>query len=189
LRNQYIVDDRSGVAYQEYRCVYGEDVVAALRFLFNAMTAKTSPDFPLQGIPLMIYCVQKMNRHPLELLIEKADHAIIQEDFDTLMDIYCHDAVLVIKPGMNASGKVEIRKAMEAIAAHFSHTLHVQQAGMKILEAGDTALVIAKTVVSASNMPAMVRNATYVFAKDSSGEWRCKIDNSYEHELLLHENA
>jgi hypothetical protein len=32
-----VVDDRSGVAYQEYRCVYGEDVEAALRFLFNAM--------------------------------------------------------------------------------------------------------------------------------------------------------
>ncbi len=31
-----VVDDRSGVAYQEYRCVYGEDVEAALRFLFNA---------------------------------------------------------------------------------------------------------------------------------------------------------
>jgi hypothetical protein len=28
-----VVDDRSGVAYQEYRCVYGEDVEAALRFL------------------------------------------------------------------------------------------------------------------------------------------------------------
>jgi len=50
-----VVDDRSGVAYQEYRCVYGEDVVTALRFLFNAMAAKASPDFPLQGIPLMLY--------------------------------------------------------------------------------------------------------------------------------------
>ena len=27
-----LVDDRSGVAYVEYRCVYGEDVEAALRF-------------------------------------------------------------------------------------------------------------------------------------------------------------
>ena len=35
-----VVDDRSGVAYQEYRCVYGEDVAAALRFLFNAMAPK-----------------------------------------------------------------------------------------------------------------------------------------------------
>ena len=26
-----VVDDRSGVAYQEYHCVYGEDVEAALR--------------------------------------------------------------------------------------------------------------------------------------------------------------
>jgi len=50
-----VVDDRSGFAYQEYHCVYGEDVVTALRFLFNAMAAKASPDCPLQGIPLMIY--------------------------------------------------------------------------------------------------------------------------------------
>jgi hypothetical protein len=50
-----VVDDRSGVAYQEYRCVYGEDVVTALRFLFNAMAAKASADSLLQGIPLMLY--------------------------------------------------------------------------------------------------------------------------------------
>ena len=32
-----VVDDRSGVAYQEYHCVYGEEVESALRFLFTAM--------------------------------------------------------------------------------------------------------------------------------------------------------
>lgn len=50
-----VVDDRSGVAYQEYRCVYGEDVEAALRFLFNAMSPKESEDSPFQGIPQAIY--------------------------------------------------------------------------------------------------------------------------------------
>jgi transposase-like protein len=51
-----VVDDRSGVAYQEYRCVYGEDAESALRFLFNAMAPKPSmPDFPFQGIPGMLY--------------------------------------------------------------------------------------------------------------------------------------
>ncbi len=50
-----VVDDRSGVCYQEYHCVYGEDVEAALRFLFNAMTAKATEGFPFQGIPEMIY--------------------------------------------------------------------------------------------------------------------------------------
>lgn len=50
-----IVDDRSGVAYQEYHGVYGEDVQAALRFLFNAMSPKEDPDNPLQGIPAMLY--------------------------------------------------------------------------------------------------------------------------------------
>ena len=50
-----VVDDRSGVAYQEYRCVYGEDVEAALRFLFNAMSPKEIEGLPFQGIPEMIY--------------------------------------------------------------------------------------------------------------------------------------
>jgi len=50
-----VVDDRSGVNYQEYRCVYGEDAESALRFLFNAMTLKDDPAFPFQGRPKMIY--------------------------------------------------------------------------------------------------------------------------------------
>ena len=50
-----LVDDRSGVAYQEYRCVYGEDVEAALRFLFNAMAPKADPTVGFQGIPEAIY--------------------------------------------------------------------------------------------------------------------------------------
>jgi hypothetical protein len=50
-----VVDDRSGVCYQEYHCVYGEDVEAALRFLFNAMTEKSMEGFTFSGIPAMIY--------------------------------------------------------------------------------------------------------------------------------------
>ena len=50
-----VVDDRSGVAYQEYHGVYGEDVEAALRFLFAAMSPKAEGDFPFQGIPQMLY--------------------------------------------------------------------------------------------------------------------------------------
>lgn len=50
-----VVDDRSGVAYLEYHCTYGEDVESALRFLFNAMAPKADEKFPFQGIPRMIY--------------------------------------------------------------------------------------------------------------------------------------
>lgn len=50
-----VVDDRSGVGYEEYRCVYGEDAESALRFLFNAMAAKADTRFPFQGRPKMIY--------------------------------------------------------------------------------------------------------------------------------------
>ena len=47
-----VVDDRSGLAYLEYTCVYGEDVEAAFGFLFRAMSAKLyGTTNPLQGIP------------------------------------------------------------------------------------------------------------------------------------------
>ena len=125
-----------------------------------------------------------MKNHPIALLIEKADKAINQEDFDTVVDLYAEDAVLVIKPGTNAVGKAQIRRAMEAIAAHFERTLDVRQAGMVILETGDTALVLARTLVSAKNSPVIERKATYVFRKDVHDRWRCAIDNSYGHEVF-----
>ena len=130
-----------------------------------------------------------MTRHPVEALIEQADAAINREDFDTLMAFYSEEAVLVVKPGLNVTGKPQIRKAFEAIAEHFGHSLAVEQAGMTLLEAGDTALVLARTVVSATTLPATTRNATYVFRRHPEAGWRCEIDNSYGHDLLLQKEA
>jgi DNA invertase Pin-like site-specific DNA recombinase len=50
-----VVDDRSGTAYQEYRCTYGEEAEAALRFLFNAMAPKADEGLLLHGRPLALY--------------------------------------------------------------------------------------------------------------------------------------
>lgn len=125
-----------------------------------------------------------MNKHPIEKQIKRADKAIIAEDFDTLLDIYTEDAVLVVEPGRNAKGKESIRKAFEAIAVYFKNGLQVRQNGMEILESGDTALVLAKTEISAPNIPATERKATYVFNKAPNGEWLCSIDNSYGHEII-----
>ena len=125
-----------------------------------------------------------MSRHPIALLIERADKAINQEDFDTVVDLYTEDAVLVIRPGHNAIGKAQIRLAMERIAAHFDRSLDVRQAGLVILETGDTALVLPRTRVSAKNSPLEERKATYVFRKDVGNRWLCAIDNSYGHEVF-----
>src|SRR5215468_4276965 len=50
-----VVDDRSGVAYQEYHCAYGEDVETALKFLFSAMAPKADARFPFCGRPHTLY--------------------------------------------------------------------------------------------------------------------------------------
>jgi len=50
-----VVDDRSGVTYQEYHCAYGEAVEVALQFLFNAMAPKADDRFPFSGRPTYLY--------------------------------------------------------------------------------------------------------------------------------------
>ena len=86
-----------------------------------------------------------MSEHELAELIRAADRAISTEDFDRLMDFYAEDATLVVRPGLLATGKVQIRKACEAIAAHFGHDLRVSQGQMQVIEGGDTALVIMES--------------------------------------------
>lgn len=125
-----------------------------------------------------------MSQHPVIRQIERADQAIVAEDFDTLLSIYTEDAVLVVQPGRNAVGKEAIRRAFEAIAVYFRNGLQVRQQGLEVLETGDTALVLANTVVSAPNYAETIRQATYVFRKDASGAWLCAIDNSYGHDII-----
>ncbi len=126
--------------------------------------------------------------HELERVIAAADDAINREDFDALMDFYADDATLVVMPGKNVSGKEQIRKAFVAIAEYFEHSVHVSQGEMIVLEAGDTALVLARSIVRASRKAdspfATDRRATYVFKRAAGGKWRCAIDNSYGTDLL-----
>lgn len=125
--------------------------------------------------------------HELKELIKRCDLAIKQEDFDTLMNYYTDDAILVVKPGMIARGKVEIKKAFLAIAKYFNNSIAPTQGEMIILEAGDTALVLSQTLLNADKEDSeysMDRRATYVFKKNSLGEWLCAIDNSYGTDLI-----
>ena len=55
---------------------------------------------------------------------------------------------------------------------------------MEIFESGNTALVLANTLISAPNLSVTERKATYVFNKTPDGNWLCSIDNSYGHEII-----
>ncbi len=123
-------------------------------------------------------------QHPVLAQIEKADKAIVAEDFDTLLDIYTDDAILVVEPGRNAIGKVAIKRAFEAISVYFKNGLQVSQEGLAVLESGETALVMANTMISAPNLPTTSRKATYVFTKAKNCNWLCAIDNSYGHDII-----
>lgn len=134
-----------------------------------------------------------MPSHELKQVIESADNAINREDFDTLMEFYSEDATLVVRPGLNATGKQQIRNAFVAISEYFNHSLVVKQGDMVVIEGGNTALVLAQTLLSgmqnACEAFAMERHATYVFKRDSDDVWRCVVDNSYGTELIRPESA
>ncbi|AZC36825.1 YybH family protein [Pseudomonas chlororaphis] len=129
-----------------------------------------------------------MQAHPLKTLIEAADRAITAEDFDSLMDFYAEDATLVVKPGLEARGKEQIRRAFVAIAEHFNHSMRVRQGAMQVIEGAGTALVIMHTLLDTLDRDGVAstleRRATYVFRHEPSGAWRCVIDNSYGTDLL-----
>ena len=120
-------------------------------------------------------------------LINQADQAIKEERFDDLMSFYTDDAVLVVKPGLEANGKDAIKKAFIKIAAYFKNSVVPTQGNMVMLEAGDTVLVLSQTLLDADNKDtsdySMDRRATYVYRK-IDGKWLCAVDNSYGTALL-----
>lgn len=126
--------------------------------------------------------------HAVKQLIEAADRAITAEDFDALMDFYADDATLVIKPGLQAKGKEQIRRAFIAIADHFNHSLIVTQGEVEIIEGADVALVIMETHLKAIDKDGSAiktsRRATYVFCRYPDDKWLCVVDNSYGTDLL-----
>jgi len=128
-----------------------------------------------------------MAPHPLEQLIRAADAAITAEDFDALMDFYADDATLVVKPGLNVTGKQNIRTAFARIADYVQHSLVVGQGRMEVIEGGHTALVIMESTLDyreAGRPVSVTRRATYVFRREADGRWVCTVDNSYGTDLL-----
>jgi uncharacterized protein (TIGR02246 family) len=129
-----------------------------------------------------------MASHPLHALIQAADRAITASDFDTLMDFYADDAILVVKPGLNVAGKERIRAAFVRIAEYTRNTLRVSQGRMEVLETGDTALVIMESTLDYDGEDGApvhaTRRATYVFRRGGDGRWLCAVDNSYGTALL-----
>lgn len=123
----------------------------------------------------------------IKALIDMADKAIKEERFDDLMEFYTDDAVLVVKPGLEAKGKEAIKNAFIKIAQYFKNSVVPTQGNMFMIEAGDTVLVLSQTLLDADNKEtseySMDRRATYVYT-NVDGKWLCAIDNSYGTTLL-----
>lgn len=129
-----------------------------------------------------------MKNHDIEKEIAAADQYINTNDYDAVSQCYTDDAALVVRPGLVAHGRHEIRVAHQRISEYFNGSLNVSQGDTVIIEAGDIALVLAKTFIESPKKPdseyPKERQAIYVYSKEADGKWRCAVDNSYGMELL-----
>lgn len=132
---------------------------------------------------------QNQTEREIKQIIDTCDRLIQAEKFDELVEYYTEEAVLVVKPGMEARGREQIKQAFIKIAAYFDNSIKPIEGEMVYLIAGDTVLVLAQTFLEASETAvensefSMERRATYVFRQVDS-RWLCAIDNSYGTTLL-----
>lgn len=128
-------------------------------------------------------------KNEIKKVIDTCDKLIHEEKFDELVNFYTEDATLVIKPGMNANGREQIKSAFIKIASYFDNSIKPVEGKMIYLVAGDTVLVLAQTFLEANQTAtdnsefSMERRATYVFRKIDE-KWLCAIDNSYGTSLV-----
>lgn len=130
-----------------------------------------------------------MGQHAIELIIENADRAINDADWDNLSRLYAEDAILVVEPGRTVFGRSEIVNACREIASELDESMEIRPNGITILEAGNTALVLANTLIYSGTEAPYERRATYVFRKHPDDGWLCVIDNSYGSDLVDKTNA
>jgi hypothetical protein len=112
-----VVDDYSRVNYQEYHLVYGEEVEAALLFLFRAMSPKDDPAFPFQGIPKFIY----MDNGPLAK--SRVFHRVLKEKLGIEIKVHeTPDKGGRRRTTARAKGKVE--RCFRAVKESFETLFH-----------------------------------------------------------------
>ncbi len=129
-----------------------------------------------------------MGQHAIETIIESADKALAEQNWDILSDLYAEDAVLVVEPGRTVVGREQIIAVCREFAEQCDVAMDIRQNGITILESGDTALVLANSLVSDLTQTEE-RKATYVFRKYPADGWMCIIDNSYGSDLVGAESA
>jgi len=125
-----------------------------------------------------------MSKNLLEV-VEELDAAFNRKDIDAVLSFYEDEATMVVEPGKLASGKAALKSVFETI---FNFDGVAQQEKMKVIESSDIALFISKWnltyKVNDEGLKTKTFCATCVFRKNSDGEWRLVIDNSFGPAIL-----
>lgn len=121
-----------------------------------------------------------MNANTVEEAVEELDAAFNRRDLDAVLDFYEDDAVLMVEPGRNITGKEYMRGFFELF---FASESTAKQEIVRVIPNGDLALFLSRWTLTtavpdgADELHQYV--ATSVFRKGADGRWRLAIDNSF----------
>lgn len=126
-----------------------------------------------------------MAKSPLEA-VELLDEAFNRGDIEAVLDCYEDGAVVVAEPGRLAMGKAEIRAVYQWVFANIKGT--ARQEKTHVIETGDLALFTSRWSLSGTSLSgdSVSREsfASVVLRKNSNGDWRIVVDNSWGYAVL-----
>jgi ketosteroid isomerase-like protein len=125
-------------------------------------------------------------------VLQTLHHAVNNGDYEALSNCYDNSAKVVTTPlsgaYKTATSQHDCVYALQQFQQKFMPEHLVTTGDEIVIEAGDVALVIAKLYLvpkaTPNALPCEGKKALYVMQKQSSGEWRCIIDNFFGTDLL-----
>ena len=117
--------------------------------------------------------------------VHDVDEAFNRRDLEAVLDCYEEEAIMVVEPGKVAHGKAELRDTFkELLKLGFKAT----QLKTKTLQTEEIALYIARWRLDGQTAEGKSFSkeyiATTVFRKQSDGQWKAIIDNSFGPDIL-----
>lgn len=122
-------------------------------------------------------------------LLAKLHTAVNSGDSQAVDSCYAENAKVVASPLAHSQHNPhDCVRALQDFQRKFMPQHNVTQGDEIVIEAGDIALVITKLYLvpkaTPDALPCEPKKAVYVMQRQSTGEWRCIIDNFFGTDLL-----
>lgn len=131
-------------------------------------------------------------KNSISYVLKQLHEAVNEGDQDALAKCYGKGAQVVSTPmavsSQSPSSQQDCMSALVNFQKKYMPDHIVTTGDERVIQSGDIALVVAKLYLvpkaTPHALPCEGKRAVYVMQKESTGEWRCIIDNFFGTDLL-----